>query len=117
MRCLLCGKRLALLRKLTDGEFCSSAHRKRYVEEEQKLALARLVDEGKRSARARSSRRPDSTPGGKQRTEEPAGFRPVEFAVAPGTFSPTARPQPLEQPLQTCLIERPGRGTVATIHL
>ena len=55
MRCLFCGKRLALLRKLTDGEFCSTAHRKRYLEEEQKLALARLIEE-----QHRTDRRPQS---------------------------------------------------------
>ena len=55
MRCLFCGKRLALLRKLTDGEFCSTAHRKRYLEEEQKLALARLIEEQHRSGQRRAS--------------------------------------------------------------
>src|SRR5262245_315312 len=48
MKCLYCGQRLALLRKLTDSEFCSAAHRRQYHHEQEKLALARLVDAQKR---------------------------------------------------------------------
>src|SRR5688500_195539 len=44
MRCIHCGKRLAVLRKLTDGEFCSSAHRKQFQLEQEQLALARLLE-------------------------------------------------------------------------
>lgn len=44
MRCLYCGKRLPLLRKLTDPEFCTAAHRRRYQQEQEKMALARLTD-------------------------------------------------------------------------
>lgn len=44
MRCLYCGKELALLKRLTGGaEFCSDAHRKRYQEEFNDLALSRLL--------------------------------------------------------------------------
>lgn len=42
MRCLYCGKRLALLRKLTDSEFCSDGHRRLYQREQEQLAVARL---------------------------------------------------------------------------
>ncbi len=52
MRCLYCGKRLALLSKLTNGEFCSAAHRKRYQEDQDRLALARLIAEPQRVARS-----------------------------------------------------------------
>ncbi len=48
MRCLYCGNRLALLRKLADAEFCSSSHRKLYGQEQEKMALARLVDAQRR---------------------------------------------------------------------
>jgi len=48
MRCLYCGKRLALLRKLTDSEFCSDPHRRLYQQEQEKMALARLMDAQKR---------------------------------------------------------------------
>lgn len=44
MRCLYCGKQLALLRRLTgSGEFCSDAHKKSYHEEYNRLALTRLI--------------------------------------------------------------------------
>ena len=45
MRCLYCGKQLALLRRLTGGgEFCSEAHKQSYHEESNKLALSRLME-------------------------------------------------------------------------
>ncbi|MBS1825920.1 MAG: hypothetical protein JST93_11410 [Acidobacteria bacterium] len=47
MKCLYCGKRLALLRKLTDSEFCTDAHRHAYHREQEQLALARLSDSAK----------------------------------------------------------------------
>jgi hypothetical protein len=44
MRCLYCGKELALLKRWTSGgEFCSDAHRQKYQEEYNKLALNRLL--------------------------------------------------------------------------
>ena len=44
MRCLYCGKQLALLRRLTgSGEFCSDAHKQSYHEEYNRLALTRLI--------------------------------------------------------------------------
>ncbi|MGI8742088.1 MAG: hypothetical protein ACR2NN_05885 [Bryobacteraceae bacterium] len=44
MRCLYCGKQLALFRRLTvGGEFCSEAHKQSYHEEYNKLALGRLL--------------------------------------------------------------------------
>src|ERR1700748_1992328 len=44
MRCLYCGKELALFKRLTGGgEFCSDAHRQKYQEEYNQLALTRLL--------------------------------------------------------------------------
>jgi hypothetical protein len=44
MRCLYCGKELALLKRWTGGgEFCSDAHRQQYQEEYNQLALNRLL--------------------------------------------------------------------------
>jgi hypothetical protein len=48
MKCLYCGKRLALLRKLTDSEFCSDMHRRLFHQEHEKMALSRLMDAQKR---------------------------------------------------------------------
>lgn len=44
MRCLYCGKKLALLRKLADSEFCTNSHRRLYQQEQEKMALSRLVE-------------------------------------------------------------------------
>ncbi len=44
MRCLYCGRQLALFRKLTGGgQFCSDAHRQSYQDEYNRLALSRLL--------------------------------------------------------------------------
>src|ERR1019366_6406386 len=41
-RCLYCEGRLPLYRKITHGQFCSSAHRKSYWQEHERLAVERL---------------------------------------------------------------------------
>src|SRR5208282_5891680 len=44
MRCLYCGKELALLKRLRGGgDFCSDAHKQSYQEEYNRLALSRLL--------------------------------------------------------------------------
>jgi hypothetical protein len=43
MRCLHCGKRLSLLRKLSDGEFCSADHRALFERLNNDLGLQRLI--------------------------------------------------------------------------
>src|ERR1700723_2410616 len=74
MRCLYCGKELALLKRWTGGgEFCSDAHRQQYQEEYNQLALNRLLQakpkadtqkaEAKTSdAKARDGKTPDAKP-------------------------------------------------------
>ncbi|WP_321472550.1 hypothetical protein [uncultured Paludibaculum sp.] len=44
MRCLHCGRRLSLLRKFSDGEFCSAEHRQVFQQQQSDLALARLIE-------------------------------------------------------------------------
>jgi hypothetical protein len=51
MRCLHCGEQLALLKKFTDGEFCTAEHRTVYFETQQKLIIERLSDSNKRFQR------------------------------------------------------------------
>ena len=41
-RCLYCEGRLPLYRKVTHGQFCSTAHRKSYWQEQERLAIERL---------------------------------------------------------------------------
>ncbi len=55
MRCLYCGKELALLKRLTGGgEFCSEAHKQSYQEEYNRLALSRLLQAQKKGQPAAS---------------------------------------------------------------
>jgi hypothetical protein len=42
IRCLYCDGRLPLYRKITNGQFCSTAHRKAYWHEHERLAVERL---------------------------------------------------------------------------
>ncbi len=42
IRCLYCDGRLPLYRKITNGQFCSGAHRKSYWQEHERLAVERL---------------------------------------------------------------------------
>ena len=42
IRCLYCDGRLPLYRKITNGQFCSTAHRKAYWQEQERLAVERL---------------------------------------------------------------------------
>ena len=64
MRCLYCGKELALFKRLTGGEFCSDAHRLRYQEEYTQLALNRLLQ-------ANSSPEKESAPLAEIKSAEP----------------------------------------------
>lgn len=59
MRCLYCGKELALLKRLTGGaEFCSDAHRKQYQDEFNNLALSRLMQSQPNNATPESAAEP-----------------------------------------------------------
>ena len=44
MKCLFCGKELAIFKRLSGSEFCSDAHRKQYQQEYNQLALSRLMN-------------------------------------------------------------------------
>jgi len=62
MRCLYCGKELALLKRLTGGgDFCSDAHKQSYQEEYNRLALSRLLqaqNKGQQSVRSAAQTAP-----------------------------------------------------------
>src|SRR6185503_10979496 len=53
-RCLYCEGRLPLYRKVTHGQFCSTAHRKAYWQEQERLAIERL-QQSHRSLRSYSA--------------------------------------------------------------
>src|SRR4051812_38495295 len=48
MRCLQCRSQLALLKKLTDGEFCSADHRTLFYDTQQKLIIQRLAESARK---------------------------------------------------------------------
>jgi hypothetical protein len=55
MRCLYCGKELALLKRLRGGgDFCSDAHKQSYQEEYNRLALSRLLQAQKKGQQTNS---------------------------------------------------------------
>jgi hypothetical protein len=63
MRCLYCGKELALLKRLTgSGDFCSDAHKRSYQEEYNRLALSRLLQAQKKGQQGSSSPAQTSAP-------------------------------------------------------
>jgi hypothetical protein len=80
MRCLYCGKELALLKRWTGGgEFCSDVHRQRYQEEYNQLALNRLLQ-------AKPPAKPE-----KPQVEKPEPEKPVHDA-------PPVRPAAVAEP-------------------
>ena len=57
MRCLYCGKELALLKRLTGGgEFCSEAHKQSYQDEYNRLGLSRLLQARTSAAESKAKR-------------------------------------------------------------
>ncbi len=50
MLCRHCGKKISLLRRLNDAEFCSDNHRASFLELERAVALARLTENGSKYA-------------------------------------------------------------------
>lgn len=99
MRCLYCGKELALLKRMTGGEFCSDAHRHKYQEEYTQLALNRLLQE---------SQAPKETAGAKGRDTKPvvAKSAPVPASAAPAKESVALRPNPVNVVVTTLANER-----------
>ncbi len=66
MRCLFCGKELALFKRLTGGgEFCSDAHRQKYQEEYNQLALSRLLQASPTGEHAGAKNNPSKPAEGK----------------------------------------------------
>ena len=82
MRCLYCGKELALFKRLRGGEFCSDAHRQRYQEEYTQLALNRLLQANSQEAKnakdkdAKAPAAAGKAPAGGKAEAKPAGGKP-----------------------------------------
>ena len=120
MRCLYCGKELALLKRLTGGgEFCSDAHKQSYQEEYNRLALSRLLQAQKKPDKPEKAEKPEkSSKSNKEQAVTPPTPQPpavelpgVEAAAPPIPEPPsphaapepvveTAPPQPAAHPLE-----------------
>ncbi len=87
MPCFFCGKRVSLVRQLTDADFCSDEHRRRY-QELTRLALDRLLDAGQRLG----------TP--VLHPDAPAfpEWQPEAIAVETPRYEPTVQPSPESEP-------------------
>src|SRR5215475_13150646 len=84
MRCLYCGKELALLKRWTSGgEFCSDAHRQQYQEEYNQLALNRLLQA-----------KPQSAPEPKLETKAPEELKPAAEKISKSASPAVTKVQP-----------------------
>lgn len=83
IRCLYCDGRLPLYRKITNGQFCSAAHRKAYWQEQERLAVERL-HQTHDSLRAYKPRDP---------VEAILGPEPPAAEVAPVVVQPDPQPE------------------------
>ena len=104
-RCLHCGRKISLLRKFSDAEFCCAEHRRAYQDSQSQLALDRLLEAQHRVelADARAAVPPDAA--FKCATAAPpllepygTGFLQQPVEAIPGSrpaFAPDGRYSPL----------------------
>jgi hypothetical protein len=92
MPCFFCGKRVSLVRQLTDADFCSDDHRKRY-QELTRLALDRLLDAGQRlgTPSVRPEIEPEPLP---QWQPEPEAEKPAATWEIRPAIAPQWQPEP-----------------------
>src|SRR5579862_5276939 len=94
MRCLYCGKELALLKRWTrGGQFCSEAHKKSYQDEYNRIGLSRLLQA---QAKPKASQQ-EAVPEGGSKTP-PGHAAPVAVEEAPL--------EAIEESPQTSIIEQ-----------
>ncbi len=112
MVCIYCGKKLTMVKKLTSEDFCSVAHRQAYHGEQEKLAVARLVDQQLRMS-------PGSRSSASLRAISPPSAHPGEYLaqkISPRD-SHTALWVPDQQLAIALLpIEPDSSATIAPVH-
>lgn len=118
MKCLYCGKKLPIVKKLTAEKFCSVAHRRAFHDEQEKLGLARLLEDQQRKRPGRRSAPPSSPASAdylyEQVRQRSIGAQPwtsdlalaiTTTAMAPTpdfrVESPQAEPAPIPIPIAT----------------
>ncbi len=82
MRCLHCGKRLSLLRKFSDGEFCSAEHRHQFQQQQSDLALARLIEAQSRIDKPKPKLPVLAKPAAKPKSTDPEQVFPMAQLLA-----------------------------------
>jgi len=83
MRCLYCGKELALLKRWTrGGQFCSEAHKKSYQEEYNRIGLSRLLQAQSKPKASQQEAAPASG-GGSKAPSRPDHAAPVAVEEEP----------------------------------
>jgi len=116
IRCLYCDGRLPLYRKITHGQFCSSAHRKAYWQEQERLAVERLHQTHDSLVAHRGDLAPDTAAGlvpvdlcipPRGPFQEPEDWRSPEF-VQPGLAQPSLVQAKLVQPVTAAEVESAG---------
>ena len=106
-RCLYCEGRLPLYRKVTHGQFCSSAHRKSYWQEQERLAIERLHQT---HSSLRSYRPPADPPGVHQelqQLQEGAPYPELESVAQARVLTGLAPESDLETVPSTAFKENP----------
>src|SRR6185369_14624469 len=117
-RCLHCGVNLPLYRKITDGEFCSAAHRKAFQEDQSRLAIQRLMETQQMCNRVTDAVRADSlAPGTPSELIESPRCQPVDMAPAfvaadPLAYDFAGRPSIGAVERQTSIREMPFGASV-----
>lgn len=135
MRCLYCGNKLSLLRRIADGKFCSDAHREAHQRLQDELALTRLADTrsgrsgqqpaAQKRAAARAAGLPPHAPLLPQAAVWIDCRRVVPLPLEPPVFSPDrflpesclravirGFPAASAAPLQTAVPPEAGAGTL-----
>ena len=105
MRCLYCGKELALLKRLTGSEFCSDAHKQSYQDEYNRLALSRLLQAQSKSDEIKSKAAKETLVA-KQADPGPEPKLASERKPESEVKAPELKPEPESRPQPERQIER-----------
>ena len=101
MDCLLCGKRISVLRKLKNEEFCSAAHRKAYQKKQEDLVTDFLL-QSKPHLRSKPPA-PPPAPAEPERIPVLAEFIPESVTAGGMVPAPLRNAEPVPYPLQAGL--------------
>lgn len=91
MQCRHCGKKISLLRRLNDAEFCSETHRASFLDLERAVALARLRENGSKYALSEMPTQPAA--GLKQDKKKARGKDEIPAPLAGILTEPERRPK------------------------